>query len=354
MSDDELWKGPKEYARSYHAIDVQDSRLGLDTKLNITNYISGWKAGNQEQYFRQLDLLVPLLGDDYRVKDRNALNIKYVPVYFSPPSDGIRLQQALKARPGLKAMWDRINPLEEFYMPSLRRAYEGRASPHEFKDAVRLAIATGLAKNGPHAYAKEWFGLDCNTFVGNWLGISPSSAIMAYAHGYDKWKGALIGATADVYTTKNWLPLPPVAAANGLKHGNVLTTYTPELDSRGRRWRHIGLVEDIQPAGGIAADGTGRYRLSIAEWGTQGEFARHFSEGTHTIKFGKACKEELPNVDFFYIDDTGPKTDPHTGAVEKDASGKPIILAKYRLFFDSSKLDNMPNRGFHMGGTYGT
>ena len=341
-----LWLDPKEFAQSYHNIPILDSRLGINVHVEITNYISGTDqpgfADNMPQYWRQLSKLVALLAEENAVMTESALNSTFVPVYFRPPGDAIKRQQALKKHPGAQAAWDRIDPDEEFYIQSLRRAYGGRASPHEIRDAIRLAIATGLTKDAPQAYAKKYFGLDCNTFVGNWLGISPSTGIAAYAHGYGK--GNISGATRDVYTSREWVPFSPLETRSQFGCGNVLTTYSRTPDRRGRRWRHIALVHDMTPVK-VAEDGTGEWQFSLAEWGQQGTIAKHYTESVvRTVKRGKVAKEELPKTDFFYIETTVKVPD---GDKNKDETG-------YRLFFDSSKLNTMPNRGFHVAGLYGT
>lgn len=341
-----LWLAPKEFAESYHKIAIIDHRLGIFAHVEITNYIAGSDqpgfADNNPQYWRQLDKLVPLLAQEYVIKTPGALNATGGEVYFRPPTDAVKLQQKLKARPGLQAIWDKIDPNEEFYIQSLRRAYGGRASPHEIRDAIRLAIATGLTKLDAQSYAKKYFGLDCNTFVGNWLGISPSTGIFAYAHGYGK--GKISGATNDVYTTRGRLPLPPVTSTLQFKTGNVLTTYTHTPNRKGWRWKHIALVHDIQPVS-VAEDGTGKYLISIAEWGEKGDVGNHFKPMKEfTIKRGKVAREELPAVEFYYIETT---------VKVPDGDGTKSEVAA-RLFLDSSSLDTLPNRGFHVGGLYGT
>ena len=341
-----LWLAPKEFVESYHHIDINDSLMGINAHVEITNYIAGSDQpgfeDNNAQYWRQLEKLVPLLADEYAVKSPGALNAMGNPVYFRPPTDSLRLQQKLKARPGLQAIWDKIDPSEEFYIQSLRRAYGGRASPHEIRDAIRLAIATGLTKLDAQGYAKKYCGLDCNTFAGNWLGISPSTGIAAYAHGYGT--GKLSGATNDVYTTRHLVPLPPVASSAEFTQGNILTTYSHTPDRRGRRWRHIAVVHDIQPAA-VNEDGTGKWMIAIAEWGQKGEIGNHFKPMKEfTIKRGKIAREEFPKIDFFYIETSVTVPD---GEKNKSETGA-------RLFLNSSSLDTMPNRGFHVGGTYGT
>lgn len=299
---------PAAYAGLYHAIPIIDTRLGVAVTLDIQRYVNGWSAENQAEYYRLLSKLAGKL----KLKTPAAVRALSQPFY-------IKDHAAL------------INPAEEWYDRSLSRAYACRASPDEIADAVRLAHFCGMTNGNPKAYGEKWFGLDCNTFVGNWLGISPSSAIFAYAVGYGK-SDKLAGATPDVYATRNRLPLALVTDPAKIIQGTVACTFG-EKDGRGFRWRHIALVEKCELVQGST------YNLWLAEWGTKGNIEKHRTPPGKPrvvqITSGKFCAE-MPTKEVLAFDG-------------KDPGGNP---AK-RIFFDGSSLDDLPHRGWHVGGMYG-
>ena len=164
-----------------------------------------------------------------------------------------------------------MDPNEEFSKPGLRRAFAGRASPEEFLDTLRLARLVGrcTSDNAP-TYGQAWFGLDCNAFVGNYQGISPSSSIASYVSGYGT-KAEIKGATDDVYITRNLLPLPPIEKVEDIKKGTVIVTYRPgSTTSHGDHWGHIGLVQSFGPD-----PAPNKMSLHVIEWGKKGGIASH-------------------------------------------------------------------------------
>jgi len=299
---------PAAYVARYHTITINDTRLGLAATIDIQNYISGWKPENQTEFYRLLSGLAVKL----KLKSPAAVRAQSQPFF-------------IKGHP------DRINPGEEWYDASLSRAYAGRASPDEISDAVRLAEFCNLTKGlGAKAYAEKWFGLDCNAFIGNWLGISPSSAIFAYALGYGK-SDKLSGASPDVYVTRARLPVAPLTDPAQIGCGTILCTFG-EKDTRGNRWRHIALVEDIALVQGA------KYKIWLAEWGQRGNIEKHrtapASPQQVDITLGKFCAE-LPGKNVLAYDST--------------VEGKP---AK-RIFFNHHTMDDLDHRGWHVGGMYG-
>ena len=103
-------------------------------------------------------------------------------------------------------------------------------------------------------------------------------------------------------------------------------------DSRGFPWRHIALPHDVEWVGGNT------FNLWLAEWGTKGNIEKHRtalgSPRGVTITAGKYCDALKGEVAAF--DGTDP-------------NGQP---AK-RIFFDHTTLDDLPHRGWHVGGVYG-
>ncbi|PZW45919.1 hypothetical protein C8P66_110117 [Humitalea rosea] len=300
---------PAAYAGRYHKLSIMDAKLGIAASLDIQRYISGWMAEQDQEYYRLLSGLAAKL----KLKNPAQVRALTQPFYITGHPD-------------------RIAPGEEWYDPSLRRAYAGRGSPDEISDAVRLAVFCGLTKDAK-AYGEKWFGIDCNAFVGNWLGISPSTAIFAYGLGYGK-KDKLPGASPDVYTTRKRVPLDLITDPQKLECGNVVCTFG-EKDSRGIRWRHIALVEDVKLVTGTT------YQIWLAEWGQAGNIEKHrtakASPKLVDITLGKFCAE-MPGKDVLAFDGTT----------------YPDKKAAKRIFFDHTSLDDLANRGWHVGGMYGT
>jgi len=300
---------PAAFAGRYHKLGIIDARLGIAVSLDIQNYISGWKPEHNTEYYRLLSHLAA------KLKLKSPAQVRALTQPFH-----------ITGHP------DRIDPLEDWYDPSLSRAYAGRGSPDEISDAVRLAVFCGLTKDAK-AYGQKWFGIDCNAFVGNWLGISPSTAIFAYGLGYGK-SAKLAGATPDVYTTRNRVPLTPITDPQRLECGNVVCTFGVK-DARGFHWRHIALVEDVKPVQGD------QYQIWLAEWGKAGDIEAHrtapASPKLVTITSGKFCSE-LPGQDVLAFNGTT----------------YPDKQPAKRIFFDHHPLDDLANRGWHVGGLYGS
>jgi hypothetical protein len=293
---------PFEYVRGYHKLSLNDSGLGITGEANITRYIAGWKPDNNTEYWQTMAGLAKLLG---------KRSTHQIPNVFTIPDD------------------PRVNPTRQFLKESLRRAYEGRGSPDEFRDATHIAFLVKRFKHATEAkgYAEKWFGQDCNSFVANYHGISPSTAIFAYALGYGKAK-KLLGASADIYDTRDLMPLPPISRLDQITQGTVMCVYGPPADS-GSHWRHIAVVEKFVPTGSKSG------LLSSAGWGVKGGYEAHTTEDK--------------------------KVDLNVGDTNPELHGKKLVTwnityegvpAKY-IFFDASPLDGLYSRGFHVGTSYG-
>jgi len=307
---------PEDFLRRYHPISVVDTKLGINASIDITRYISGMDDKGKTEWGKICGIIAG----------------RYFGSKFWSVSDLIKQTQPFYIK-GEKL----IDPNEPWTEGSIRRAFGGRASPEEFADGLRLAVLTGRCKAAKAAdYGKENFGLDCNAFVGNWLGVSPSTSISAYAHGYGK--GTPGGATKDVLVTKDIVQLPPVTEAKDIRQGTVLATFTESAGGVGNtNWRHIALVQSCTQ---ISGD---KYRITLAEWGKAGPFETHMTRNrditvtTDKKPKGKA-KEVLP----------GKKTVAFHTTWGKDDE------AALRVFLDSSSLDWCASRGWEVGGLYGT
>jgi hypothetical protein len=174
--------------------------------------------------------------------------------------------------------------------------------------------------------------------VGNDQGISPNTGIAGYVAGYGT-SGEIGGASADVYMTRDLLPLPPVTAESQIVPGTVLVTYRPYKEtSYGHHLSHIALVNTLSKVGSD-------HKIEICEWGHAGRITEHRS--TKTIK--------LEHEKFF------------DGAVTPDWSvsrlkGKKLFgfwdyNTKYkkndlRFFLDASSWNDLNHRGWNMGTQY--
>ena len=252
---------PLEYLQSYQSIKISDKALGIDGTAKITRYVQGWKENKNS-----LGCDKSNNGEWCTVKDQ------LIKKFFAPGTKSLS--------PIFKIVGsDKMDAAEEFYAGSLHRAYECRASPDEIVDATRLAVLVGRVKpEKAIQYAEEMFGLDCNTFVGNYCGCSPSTAIFAYAVGYSNNKPP--GATADVIKSLPFVKCPPRSAPEDVDVEDILITY--DASNKSSPWEHIALVNDIKLD---KSDAT----LEICEWGQAGDLSKHYSKGKKvTLTVGKA------------------------------------------------------------------
>lgn len=295
---------PSEYVSKYHNLIIKDDGLGVHCSVELRKYISGMPSDNNTEYGKLLS----------KIATRH-LKIGYtnnIPTWFTIPNDS------------------RIPWWEEFSKPGLRRAYGGRGSYSEICDAVRLACLVDRCKpGGAKAYAEKWFGQDCNAFVGNYLGISPSSSVTSYVAGYGN-SEKIAGATSDVYMTRGLLPLKPVTDISKIRAGTVLITYRPGTTTRwGDHWAHIGLVD----AFGANASGDGGL-ISIAEWGQKGGFDAHYNSKSIDLLHGdlSGTINRFKGKEIYAFWDYGKKD--------------------LRIFLDASPLAHIPSRGWNIGTGY--
>lgn len=306
---------PEDYLRRFHPITVVDTKLGINASIDITSYISGMTEDGRQEYGK----ICGILARRYFGSKKGSM------IDLLKQSQPFRI----KGEP-------LIDPTEPFTEGSIRRAFGGRASPEEFADGLRLAVLTGRCKAAnAAAYGKKWFGLDCNAFVGNWLGVSPSTGIEGYAHGYS---GTPKGASKDVLVTKDIVHLPPISDVKDICQGTVLATFTDSVGGVGKtHWRHIALVQSFEPLGGV------KCRMTLAEWGKAGPFEKHMTRNFEitltTDKKPKGGSHEMLKGKKTLAFHTTWGTDPE---------------AALRVFLDSSALDWCASRGWEVGGLYGT
>lgn len=315
---------PFQFVDNYHSLKVSDSRIGLDVNLNLTKYRSGWFPEDQAEATRVLDAVARKCCG---LKRGNA----ELPAVFSIGKDG------------------RADSTEKFYCAGIRRAFGSRGSPDEIKDALRLAVLGGITTPaGAKGYAEDKFGQDCNSFVGNYLGLSPMIGIPAYAKGFGP--GPIAGGSRDIDDCRDLLPLPVRSDPTKIVPGDVIMTWGDPHPTHKWRWRHIALVEEIKNVSNRSAkEGEAAIwgaELKIAEWGTAGGRAKHQTD--KTIKLIVDLHKWKPADGYW---------DVLWRALVKEMPGKKLVGFQdsdslnprtLRFFLDASSLDFIWHRGLHI------
>jgi hypothetical protein len=319
---------PNQFVDTYHLLPVQDARMDLDVTLKIQKYEAGW------------------LGQDLATSVLDAVARKCCKL-----KNG---NQDLK--PIFHIEHDaRVDPSEVFYAASIRRAFGSRGSPDEIRDALRLAVLGDVVKRG-NAMAKgqEWFGQDCNSFVANYLGVSPMIGVKGYAKGnvtsFSK------GRDRSLEDCVRLFPLPVREHPRYVADEDVIVTYGPWVDLDRGHWRHIALVQSITVAENpIRMEGkAGIYNawISLTEYG------------------GKIrAKDKVRQTGIEVINDIAhwvPRKDPNNklkelvGALAKELPGKTLVgfqgdfdgAPAIRFFLDPSRITDqgIRSRGWHIAG----
>lgn len=309
---------PFQYLMRYHYLPVIDERLGINTIAEIRNY-RPLKSKEEKETTGAWGMPAKWASEHGKL----LWNI----------STGLKLRKGQQV-PSIFTLDDnKIGSNQVFYTGSLRRAYEGRASPDDMIDTVRLVVWSGMKKPFEAAqYMQDWFGQDCNAFVANYLGVAPYFSIASYAHGYGNSK-TISGATPDVYAARSTIPLKPRTDFGAIAQGDVIATFGEADFTKTNRWRHIAILENFTPDGSPSGDQV-KGTIGIAEWGQAGGIDKHRSFGnTVALKRGKLCPELTGNVIAFPSNMYG------EGAI--------------RIIFDASPLDKYDHRGFHVADTEG-
>ena len=291
--------GPLQYLGRYHSMFFVDVPLKLLGYADIRRYISGEPSDGVVERGKLLSAIA---------KARKDSSGNAVPALFTLPA-------------GLG-----IPANEEFCRHAIRRSYAGRASPHEMIDTIRLAVAFGRVKHPISAdqYAEKWFGSDCNAFVGNWLGVSPSLSIRSYLCGYGT--GDIPGSVPSVEASRDCVPLKPIASIEQITQGTVLVTHGPPRD--GKTFKHIALVESIAPATG------GKHRIELAEWGAAGGYEAHHN--VHYVQIESSCRNpERKGIALLSFEDSGKEG------------------LNHRFFLDHRSLNHLPYRGWEVNKQWG-
>jgi len=306
---------PFEFADRYHWLGVSDDRLGLDITVNISKYKADWATEDVNEASAVLDLVakqfVGLKG-----------GVGALPAVFQIGGGG-----------------SRVDPSEWFCCAGIRRAFGSRGSPDEIRDALRLAVLVGRpGRLSPKEYAEKWFGQDCNSFAGNYLGLSPMLPIAAYP------TGRQLGNTYSEQDCRSFLPLPPRNDESsplwGVTQGDVLVTFGA-ADKRGIPWRHIGLVRDISGSLDSAT-------LSIAEWGEKGGRAAHHHGPYDNLPLIPDLLKWKPKSEWSILHAALKSALPNRKLLGY-LSSSPDGTKAFKIFFDQAATAGLWSRGWHTG-----
>jgi hypothetical protein len=238
---------PKQYLDRYTYLAIKSPLDGTPLKCGLTGYGSGWhfrngKSGAGATMQHEYALFRDALRKAHHGNAHTPCGPQF---YFSAPP----LAQ--------------LEPNEDFYAESLVRAYEGKGSPDEIADALRLAIAVGRigadrdvngrlpARLTVQEYARDFMTLDCNCLVGNFYGADPDAGISVYA-----------------------APSRRRTSIADVKQGDAIVTHCPQAP-----YEHVGLIEDWKPNGSSVS-------VKICEWGWYGDESVHYRESTHAVAQG--------------------------------------------------------------------
>lgn len=230
-------QSPSDYMRQYHDISVRafgPTGLPMAETVHVTRY----------------QVAAPLERDRLIAAIKKVLKIKHTPPLISN-------YDWFAFAPG-----DPIQTGEPFYWQSIRRAFGFKGSPSEMHEVLRLACRIGRIGAGkdvagqPAAamsmatYAKQFFSLDCNGFVGNYWGLSPEvhqsnwavitskteARVLKNTTGGNYWNGWGMAAVR----TLDYIPLTPRMAASEARSGDVLVVHKDGIS-----WSHIALVDHV-------------------------------------------------------------------------------------------------------------
>jgi hypothetical protein len=317
---------PFEYVFQNHNFVVSDPRLGLNFQTSITGY-------SNKDY--------STAGESEMLAITGSLAKKYFKGARKLPNPFSILNEP------------RIDPNQHFSLGSLKRAFQSRGSPYEFYHAVRLAYLAGRC-NKPNMisaadYCRKWFTNDCVSFAGNYTGVSPSTAIFAYALGYtenqlmDKGKPRK-EVPKDVHLSKDVVKIPPRKRMEDIAQGDLLLTFA-RADKRGLQWRHIAVVESFTPLS------RNEGLVSFAEWGwniaadhtvRNTKVTLHDGSAAADPQVSKLLKGVMPKFRDF---------NPNADKVVCFNGKAPVDHAPaLRIFFDASRLADIESRGWKVAG----
>ena len=230
---------PKEYLDRYTYLKFSDPLTRNKLEGGISNYGSGWDSRNG-----------------------NAGAGKKMQMEYQFFAQALRAAHHGNAHTpcGKKFFFDQkplgdIASTEDFYTESFINSFNGKGSPDEITDTLRLAVAIGRvgtnqdaagqqpARPTAQAYATDFITLDCNGLVGNYYGGDPSASIEHYANAGRSRKSA---ATIQV--------------------GDAVVTHCEAY-----KFEHVGLIQECSFMGSTA-------KIRLVEWGWFGGEDVHYSK----------------------------------------------------------------------------
>ena len=104
---------PSQYVLNYHSLLINDPQQKLATSVNITRYQNGTRAECETERNSLISAVTKILG------------AKHLHSTFRFPQDDV------------------IDSTKPFYKVGIKRAYQGKGSPSEIADVIRLAWRCG-------------------------------------------------------------------------------------------------------------------------------------------------------------------------------------------------------------------
>ena len=169
---------PKEYLDRYTYLKFFSPWNFAQVSAGITGYGSGWgNRGDKPSLGGQCNSEFSAFRKALRVAHHGNVNTEC----------GSRFKFDQKEL-GL------IPPHEEFFPETFTHAFNGKGSPDEIIDTLRVAMAIGrigfekdyyrqpAARTTAADYAEAFMTLDCNGLVGNFYGANPDAHISNYAN----------------------------------------------------------------------------------------------------------------------------------------------------------------------------
>ena len=248
---------PKEYLDRYTRLSFVDPVWGFPVEVSVTGYGSGWgKIIENGKVVRV---------DGNRIDTGQSCQAEFVSYYkpalryahhnnkWTPTGEKFYFNDKDK-------QIDIFYDTEDFYVSSLVNAFNGKGSPDEITDALRIALAIGrigtdrdlidqhCARARLQDYVDAFITLDCNGLVGNYYGINPNTSVGSYAN-----------------------PARCRKRQTDVQVGDSVVTVT-----NGSSFEHVALIADWTNVSAGYAD------VKLVEWGGAGGEDNHYTGDTAT------------------------------------------------------------------------
>jgi hypothetical protein len=237
---------PKQYLDRYTYLSFFSPWNNEQVNAPVVGYGSGWgKRGSDKK-----------LGGECQAEFANFVRAMRVAHHGNPNTP-------CGARFFFKGL-GLISPDEEFYPETFTHAFDGKGSPDEIIDTLRIAMAVGRIGLGNDRagspaprytaadYTAKFLTLDCNGLVGNYYGAGPSLHIKYYAN-----------------------PSRRRSSVNEVRVGDCVVTHSATSP-----YEHIALIEGWEPRGSQAS-------VRLVEWGQAGGEDKHYSQTASVVEVGR-------------------------------------------------------------------